>query len=280
MGLTVNDVINVMESMAPSRLAEDWDNIGLQVGKGEWPVERVWVALDPTVEVMEAACRDNADLVITHHPLIFQPLTAIDFESPTGHVIRLSALNKTAVFTAHTNLDSAQNGLNDILAHRLELTNISALVSRDNPADKINRSVDNSAKILTGLGRIGELSQPITLGELASKIKPQFPAAVVRIVGAPHEPIKKVALCTGSGNSLIGPFLDSDADVYLSGDLSYHNGRLAESMGRFLIDIGHFASEYPIINDLAKRLRKVLGKANPGLTVVPCSLEQDPFVVI
>lgn len=279
MGLTVNDVITVMESLAPSGLAEEWDNIGLQAGKGDWPVERVWVALDPTFEVMEAACQDNANLVITHHPLIFKPLSQIDFNSPTGKIIFLSAQHKTAVFAAHTNLDSAQNGLNDLLAHRLELTDISALVARENIADELV-SVDIADEAPTGLGRIGRLLKKVTLGELASEIKAQFQLSSVRVVGSPHAPIKKMAICTGSGNSLVGPFLDSDADVYLSGDLSYHNGRLVESMGRFMIDIGHFASEHPIVTDLAKRLGKALGKMDPDVTVVPCLLEQDPFVVI
>ena len=87
MQATIADIIGEMEKIAPSRLAETWDNVGLQVGRRSWPVKRIWTALDPMTTVVEAACRDGVDFLITHHPLIFRPLTAIDIDTPGGRVI-------------------------------------------------------------------------------------------------------------------------------------------------------------------------------------------------
>jgi dinuclear metal center YbgI/SA1388 family protein len=117
----VKDIITIMESIAPSSLAESWDNVGLQVGDDAWPVKRIRVALDPLPEVIKQACQDNIDLLITHHPLIFRPLKILDASSSVGKIIRTALSNQIAVFSAHTNLDSAQGGINDYLSEKLGL---------------------------------------------------------------------------------------------------------------------------------------------------------------
>ena len=129
MAATVGDFIDIMESFAPVSLAEDWDNAGLQVGHRDWSVKTVWVALDPLPLVVEAACRNGVDLLITHHPLIFRPLKAVDFAEPTGRSILHAAQNRLAVYAAHTNFDSVTGGLNLIFAGRLGLTNLAPLVA-------------------------------------------------------------------------------------------------------------------------------------------------------
>jgi dinuclear metal center YbgI/SA1388 family protein len=127
MPVTVNDIIAIMECIAPSRFAESWDNVGLQLGDGSWKVERIRVALDPLPEVIERACNDNIDLVITHHPLIFRPLKSLNVSTTIGKIIQMALENKTAVFSAHTNLDSVKGGINDFLAEKLELKNTKVL---------------------------------------------------------------------------------------------------------------------------------------------------------
>ncbi len=117
----VRDIIAVMESLAPSELAESWDNPGLQVGDADWKVKKIRVALDPLPEVVKQACRDKIDLLITHHPLIFRPLKSVDISSSVGQIIHLALESRLAVFSAHTNLDSAQGGLNDYLSEILGL---------------------------------------------------------------------------------------------------------------------------------------------------------------
>jgi dinuclear metal center YbgI/SA1388 family protein len=127
MPVTVNDIIAIMEYIAPSSLAESWDNVGLQVGDGCWNVERVRIALDPLPDVIEQACYDNIDLVITHHPLLFRPLKSLNVSTSIGKIIQMALKNKTAVFSAHTNLDSANGGINDFLAEKLGMQNTKVL---------------------------------------------------------------------------------------------------------------------------------------------------------
>ncbi len=279
MDLKVTDVIRIMESIAPSSLAEEWDNVGLQVGRGDWPVRSIWVALDPTPDVMEAACNAGADLLITHHPLIFKALDRIDFDTPTGKVIRRAASNKTAIFAAHTNLDSVHGGLNDLLARKLGLKKCMSLSPLSHGLELQDKSVLSNDSP-TGLGRIGMLPKETVLARLVSDIKKKLGLASIRLVGDRDLPVRKVAICTGSGGSLIPAFLASDAQVFVSGDLSYHNGRVVESMGRAMIDIGHFASEHLMVEDLTRRLKDTLKQMGEKAIVTGCPIEQDPFSII
>jgi len=265
MSLNVGDVIQILEAMAPPHLAEEWDNVGLQAGQTDWPVRSIWVALDPTPNVMAAACKAGADLLVTHHPLIFKPLKKLDFSTPEGAVIRRAVLDQTAVFSAHTNLDSATDGLNDLLAQKIGLEQLSVL----NPRPDIPKSATDpigKTDIIEGLGRVGTL-----------EIKTTLKLTSIQVAGRFDLPVRKVAICTGSGSSLLPVFLASGADVYLSGDLTYHNGRTVEAMDRGLIDIGHFASEHLVVEDLAHRLRRQLTRCGKTITVTACTLEKDPF---
>jgi dinuclear metal center YbgI/SA1388 family protein len=121
MAATVTDVVRVLDKLVPPTLAEDWDNIGLQVGDPNWPVQTIWVSLDPTPQVVKAACQKNVDLLVSHHPLIFKPLKSINFGSSLGSIIALATRHHLSIFAAHTNLDSVTGGINDILARRIGL---------------------------------------------------------------------------------------------------------------------------------------------------------------
>jgi len=124
---TLSDIIKIMDLIAPVKLAEKWDNSGLQIGDVGWPVRAIMVALDPAPVIVETACRKKKDLLITHHPLIFKPLSKIDLSSPMGDIINKAIQNRLALYTAHTNLDSAAGGINDIIAERIGLKKLKAL---------------------------------------------------------------------------------------------------------------------------------------------------------
>ena len=127
MQATVANVIEIMESLAPPWLAEDWDNAGLQIGNPQLPASRIWIALDPVLRVIKAACKNNVDMLITHHPLIFSPLKRIDFNTPEGAIIQMAIQHQMAVYSAHTNYDIVRDGVNDILGRRLRLQNMDIL---------------------------------------------------------------------------------------------------------------------------------------------------------
>jgi len=372
MTVTIADIMGIMEELAPSQLAEDWDNPGLQVGQKDWSAEKIRIALDPLPEVVWDACADNTNLLITHHPLIFKPLQSIDFSTPSGSVIHMAARHHMGIFSAHTNLDSTSGGVNDMLSACIGLKDRKVLGNEisektcklvvyvpaeyedrifnalsETPAGRIGRysccsfrnpgtgtfrpepgakpfsgkigeilhasevrieSVvreQDAAKVVKhirahhpyetmaydlyplsgeksghGPGRTGLLDQEISLKDFAMKIRQIFGLTTVKFCGRPDLRVRKVAVCSGSGSGMMRDFLASSAQVFVSGDLRYHDARDAESDGRGLIDIGHFASEHLIVAILAERMRAILTERNMPVTVEICKSERDPFVYL
>jgi dinuclear metal center YbgI/SA1388 family protein len=265
--IKVIDIIKLMDKMAPPHLTENWDNSGLQIGDPSWPVRKVWVALDPLPEVVAKACEADVDLLIIHHPLIMTPIKSLDLSLPTGQIIARAIRSRMALFCAHTNFDSAQNGLNDLLCKRIGLADLKVLAANEDFPDE-------------GIGRIGTLAEAQTLKAFADIVKSALGLNWIRLVGDPAKTVEKVAVCTGSGESLMEQFLTTDADVYVTGDLKYHNARDAEAAGRALLDIGHFPSEHLMVEPLAERLQGLLSEVNAPVTVGACKLEKDPFVMV
>ncbi len=266
-----------MEKVAPSFLAESWDNCGLQVGALQWPVRKVWVALDPLLSVVEAAAGQQVDLMITHHPLIFKPLRKIDLDTSEGKIIATALKGHVAIYAAHTNLDSASEGINDVLARKIGLDQLVPLV----PAKQTEIQDGAISEIKpVGLGRIGRLNPPKTVTRLAMQIKKRFKLTKIKVAGNGDRVVGKVAVCSGGGGGLLDNFLDSEADVFVSGDLRYHDARAVEDAGRALIDIGHFASEHLIVDALFNKLARAVTEAGWDVQIAPCRMEQDPFEFI
>jgi dinuclear metal center YbgI/SA1388 family protein len=274
MKATVADIIIMMNAIAPPALAEKWDNVGLQVGLAEWNVQKVWVALDPTPQVMAAACKDGVDLLITHHPLIFNPLKSIDLNTTTGRVLHQAIVSKTAIFTAHTNLDAVAGGVNDVLAERIGLKNTIVLAETATACDGSPPiTVDNHH----GLGRVGELEKEMCLKEFTDIIRENLGLPNVKVAGNPGLPVFKAAVCSGSGSGLMRHFYSSGAQVYISGDIGYHDARDIECANLGLVDIGHFASEQLIVDPVVKRLHEMAIFRKMDLSIKGCTTEKDPF---
>jgi dinuclear metal center YbgI/SA1388 family protein len=275
MRATVADIIELMGGIAPTRLAEAWDNVGLQVGQTDWPVKTIWIALDPSPDVVLAACQKDIDLLITHHPLIFNPLRSVDFGSAPGNSIRMAAQKQLAIFAAHTNLDSAAGGLNDALALKIGLSNLNIL---DNIEDSGDITPVQPPDENWGLGRIGDLAKSQDLRSFALDIKKKLGLTSVKVAGDFSLTIARAAVCTGSGSSLMKAFLAADAQAFISGDLRYHDAKDAQTAGKGLIDIGHFASEHLTVDVVSRKLTRLLKEKNLDVTVKACRLEKDPFV--
>ena len=267
MGCKLGKVIDAVEEIVPSEFAEEWDNSGMQLGDPDWQVERILVALDPLPEVISAAWQTDIDLVITHHPLIFMPLTSIDVSRLEGFVIQQALEHHVAIYTAHTNLDRIKDGVNDVLAFRIGLCHTTSL-SNDGVSGK------------PGFGRMGRLDPPTSLALLASKLKQELGLSHVKVVGDPDMSVKTAAVCSGSGSSMIRAFFDAGADVFISGDLKYHDARDVEFARKALIDIGHFASEHLIVETFAQRLSRHFHDKGLVLNVESYRFEKDPFVTV
>ncbi|MFO7838575.1 MAG: Nif3-like dinuclear metal center hexameric protein [Desulfosalsimonadaceae bacterium] len=262
----VSDIIAHMEYLAPRHLAESWDNPGLQVGSPEWRVEKVLVSLDPTPEVVADACEQGADLLLTHHPFLFRAVKQIDCSTPLGRMIETAISHHLAIFSAHTNLDWVSGGLNDVLSEKIGLKNVSALRPRaeEEAAD--------------GQGRIGTLDEPPDLAGLARTVKSVLGLAALRVVGDLKMPVERVAVCTGGGSGLLEAFFSSCADVFVSGDLRYHEARDAQLYQRGLIDAGHFGTEHLMVDLIRRRLASGLADSGHEVDVLASGKEADPFV--
>lgn len=270
----VADIVDIMEEIAPGSLAEEWDNCGLQVGAPQWIVEKIWVALDPLPPVIEMAGRHDVDLVITHHPLIFKGLKRIDLDTFEGKVIDTALRKQIAVYAAHTNLDSAADGINDVLAERIGLHDTIPLVSSQAGVG------DDVPSAAVGMGRIGDTVSPLPVKEWALTLKKALGLEHIKVAGNLDKMVRRVAVCSGSGGSLLGDFLSSDADVYVSGDLRYHDARTVEDSGRAFVDIGHFASEHIMIDAVVKKLTVAVESSGWNIQIEPCTIERDPFEIM
>ena len=281
MQATVAQIIEIMDRLVPPWLAEEWDNVGLQIGNPQLPARRIWVALDPRPEVIAAACQKNVDLLITHHPLIFKPLKSIDFATPAGSIVQMAAQHQLAIFSAHTNFDIVADGVNDILAKRLGLKRLAILQPVNKAAGEQNEARGSTAREASfGMGRTGKLGKVMSLKSLISVIKKKLKLDFVKVAGDLNMNVSQVAICSGSGSSLMTAFLSSTAEVFISGDIHYHNAIDAQNAHRAVIDIGHFASEHLLVEALAHRLDRRLSQEGMNAKVTACTMEEDPFSII
>ncbi len=258
------DVMQAMERIAPRRLAEEWDNPGLLVGSPHDEVRKILVALDVREETVERAIEDGCDLIVAHHPLIFRALKALRTDDATGCKIARLIKADIAVFAAHTNLDSAAGGVNDVLAERLELHDVAPLV-------------EGAADSEPGLGRIGSLRAEFSLEDFAALVKEKLGLSSMRVACAGERRISRVALCGGSGAEFVGRAAAKGADAYVTGDVKYHDAERAIGLGIHVLDAGHFATEQPIVARLAERLKKELGD---GVEIVAETKSSDFFKFI
>lgn len=273
MVLTTQGVMELIDGLAPFSLAENWDNSGLQAGHPNWPVKKILLALDVTMNALKTALAIKADMLLTHHPLLIRPEKSIDFAVMPGAAIAFAAANTISIVSAHTNLDKSENGLNDWLAGMLGFAGTGVLVP-----DAPGASDGHCER--QGLGRTGEINPSLRLVEFAQQVKSIMGLKTLRMVGAPDLLVKRAALCTGSGGSLIPAFFQSGAQVFVTGDIKYHEARDIEQAGLGLIDIGHFASEHIVIRFLVKQLAEAAEKAGYAIDIIGYQNEEDPFVTV
>jgi dinuclear metal center YbgI/SA1388 family protein len=262
----VKDLLSLMESLAPLRLAESWDNCGLMVGAAGRQAHKVALALDPTAENIEAAHGLACQALLAHHPLIFKPLTRVDLDDPVGRAVGRAVELGVTVISAHTNLDAALEGVSWALARRLELTDIQVLAPQE-------EAVDASP----GLGCLGRWPKPLTASELIRLVKDRLGVSGLRHTALPDGPITTAAVMGGSGGGFMHAARSRGAEVFITGDLGYHQARDAEALGLGLIDAGHFATERPVLAPWADRLGRAARQAGEPFEFTILTREEDPW---
>ncbi len=261
--ITIQSIAEVMNRIAPKNLAEDWDNPGLLIGSPNSEVEKIFVCLDVGEEVIKSAKNFGAQLIISHHPLIFHAIKNIRTDLPLGRKIEMLIKNDLAVFSAHTNLDSAIGGVNDVLAEKIGLTEIKMFGDEE-----------------ISLGRLGKLPEPMTAKNFAEHIKKSLSAENVRLVDAGDFLISKVGLCSGAGSEFIAKAKFFGAQAFVTGDLKYHEAQSAVETKIHVVDAGHFATEFPVVHALAGKLRTEFEKLNYKVEVAEDNFSHDYFRTI
>lgn len=360
------DVFRSMEEWAPLHLAYDWDPIGLQVGSAIRQVKKVMVTLDVIESVVDEAIENKVDLIIAHHPLLFKPLQQIDVTTPKGKIVQKLIKHDITVYAAHTNLDMANNGVNDMLCDQLNINIQKSLVDfhterlckfviyvPKSHADIVRNALSGAgaghigayshctfqskgqgtfkplegtnpyigsenkleiveemkvetiiphsglSKVMNaifevhpyeepaydiyplenqgqsfGLGRVGFIHQKMKFENFVAYVKERLGLSHVRVIGNMSKDVEKVAVLGGSGEKFIDQVKKSGADVYITGDLSFHQAQDAEQMGLALIDAGHYIE--CVMKSVTKDYLQNYFK-NKDLEVIISQKNTDPF---
>ncbi|WP_200411269.1 Nif3-like dinuclear metal center hexameric protein [Virgibacillus salexigens] len=364
--LTNRDIFKVMEALAPTYLAYDWDNVGLQVGAYNKPVSKIMITLDVLENVVDEAIEKHVDLIIAHHPLLFKPLRQLNMDTPSGKIMQKLVNHGITVYASHTNLDAAIGGVNDQLADAIGLTSSRVLVDEQSkslvklavyvpishidqvreaiskagaghignyshctfhshgqgtfkPLEGTNPFIGNTnqlekveeAKLETiveehklssvleqmidahpyeevaydiyplgnkgeamGLGRVGHLEEKMVLRDFVEKVKSAFQMENVRVTGNLDKKVKTIAILGGSGEKYIHQAKLKGADVYITGDMTFHIAQDAWQIGLAVIDSGHYAEK--IMKDAVKNYLNDRFK-DMGIEVITSTTNTDPF---
>ncbi|TDC53924.1 Nif3-like dinuclear metal center hexameric protein [Jiangella ureilytica] len=264
------DVVAAAERLYPPELAESWDAVGLVCGDPDAQVGRILFAVDPVAAVADEALVWGADLIITHHPLFLRAVHGVPATTPKGRLVHRLITGGVALFTAHTNADRAAPGVNDALAAALGLEDTRPLV----PADGGDPAL--------GLGRVGRLPRPEPLAAFAHRVAGALPvtAAGIRAMGDPHAVVETVAVCGGAGDSLLGAVRAAGADVYVTADLRHHpSSEAGEAGGPALVDVSHWAGEWPWLGSAAALLTVELSAAGSTVETRVSTTPTDPWTL-
>ena len=237
---TVTDICLFMNELAPVKYAESWDNPGLLLGHLAQHVHKIMVALDLSPEVAEQAIEQECDIIITHHPYYFSLPKTLAVTDTKMEVLYELIKHDIALYAAHTNLDAAKGGVNDVLAARLGLDEVTEISRKDCPEQ--------------GLARIGVLDEPMALKEFAAKVRDDLGAEHLTYAGG-DEPVYKVAVVGGSGADFMEDALAAGADTLVTGDLKYHVAQKALNLGLNVVDGTHQLTESPVVDKLEQVLQ-------------------------
>ncbi len=227
--MKVKELMDIIEEKIPTDYALDWDNVGLLVGDEEEEIHKVYIALDLTDEVLSHAIDAGADMILTHHPLIFSGMKKVVASDFIGRRVIGLIENNIAYYAMHTNFDVKKMG--ELAGQRLGLLDLSPL--------EITEEEEN-----LGIGCFGMLKDSLSVEELAHLIKKSFGIQSVKIFGDKNKKIKKVAMCPGAGKSDLEQAINSGADAYITGDIDHHAGIDSVAQGLVIIDAGHYGLEH------------------------------------
>lgn len=264
------EIMNRIEKFYSRDFALEWDNVGLLAGRDDKEVKTVYVALDATDEVVDEAVSMKADLLITHHPLIFGGRKKITNEDFIGNRLIKLIQNDISYYAMHTNYDVM--GMAELSGEILHMKNAEVLevTGHSKPSGE-----SEAFGLPEGIGRIADLKQEITLQQCADEVKKAFSLESVKVFGDLRSKMGRIAVCPGSGKSVIGTALEKKADVLITGDIGHHEGIDAVAQGLSIIDAGHYGIEHIFVQDMKRFLIEQLAEVR-----VEGEPVRHPFTVI
>lgn len=240
--MELKEIISTIEALAPATFQESYDNSGLILGSPNDEISKVLVCLDADQKALDFAIQQGCELILSHHPVIFKAIKSLADDTREGTFFVKSIKHDIAIYSAHTNFDSAIGGLSDMLCKRIGLRNINILKKAF------------SIKEDHGFGRYGDIT-PMSGEQFISMLKAQLSVDVVRLVGAIPESISKVAVCNGSyDRDVLKELCALKPDAFLTGDLKYHDAQELLENGIFTIDAGHYGTEKLFVEEMSKLL--------------------------
>ena len=260
--MKVKELTGWIEEKFPPKAAEDWDNVGLLVGDDEKEIYHIFLALDLTEETLLEAVSAGADMILTHHPMIFTNIRKINNHTFTGRKILTLIRKDISYYAMHTNYDIL--GMAQLSADYLKLKDTAVL--------SVTEERDGKQE---GFGRVGMLPKKMTLKECALFVKDAYKLGDVKVYGDLDMEVERAAVCTGSGKSMIEEALKNHAQVYVTGDIDHHTGIDTVAQGMALIDAGHYGTEYIFM----EAMKEELLKAFPNMEV-SCAKVKSPYTIL
>ncbi len=252
--MKVSEISEILNDWMPTSIAEDFDNVGLILGNPESLVTNILITLDTTNEVIDEAIKKNCNLIISYHPIIFNGLKKITFDSGYVQKSIINAVkNNISIYAIHTSLDNHPEGISYFLAKKIGLKNLLTLIPKK----------DGQNGIKTGMGILGKLDQPKDENSFFDLIKDKLNIKYLRHSKKINKTIYKVSVVAGSGSFAIKNSLDSEVDAFITSDLKYHNFFEADNKA-ILVDIGHYESE----NHIKLIIKEFLNKKLPNFTLL------------
>lgn len=256
------EITGIIEKQYPKYAALGFDNVGLQAGRSTKEVKKIYLALDATDTVIDAAIEEGADMLITHHPLIFSPLKAVTDEDFISRRIVKLIQNDISYYAMHTNYDVL--GMAELVGELLELREMEVL--------DVTTVIDEKEE---GIGKVGFLPREMNLQECCEFVKEKLKLPHVKVFGNPEKHILRLAVSPGSGKSALRPAIEKKADVLVTGDIGHHEGLDAAAQNLMVIDAGHYGTEYFFVEDMKEYLQREV----PGVQVITEPVSH-PFSII
>ena len=251
------EIKDIIEKEYPQSYKEEWDNVGILLGRLDKEVKKVLLTLDVTSDTVREATEQKCDMIVSHHPILFKAIRRLTDETPEGKMYLDLIKNDITVFAAHTNLDEAPGGLSDILAEMFSLKNTEVVLKTEYDG--------------VGLGRVGDIEETTAI-DFSKKAKDILKTSV-RLSGDENKIVRKVAVASGASDDIIAAATKMGADLILTGDLKYHRAQDAVSIGAVVVDAGHYPTEIMCM-DIFERLLE-----NKGIETVK-SKNKDIFKYI